>query len=118
MWGVDRVSILCIRGCVCWHTCWFRLTFRWVGWEAYVEGTGVFHVGWCREKFCQDIAGVFGRFNSSDLHFALDVVLSDSVVADIDAPTMFIHSRFRCDVFGSLVVGEEVRCRCLVAIEF
>ena len=77
----------------------------------------MFHVCWCREKFCEDIAGVFCGFNSSDLHVAFDIVLSDSVVADVDAPTMFIHSRFCRDVFSGLVVGEEVRCRCLVAIE-
>ena len=87
---------------------WVLMVWRYVL-KVYVEGTCVFHVGWCREKFCEDIAGVFCRFNSSDLYVSLEIVLSDSVVADVDAPTMFIHSWLCRDVFSSLVVGEEVR---------
>ncbi len=108
----DVVSILGIECRDLGSRCWRRggkVVVRW-GLKVYVEGTCVFHMGWCREKFCEDIAGVFGCFNSFDLHFSRDIVLSDSMVAGVDAPTMFIHSGLRRDVFSSLVVGEEVRC--------
>ena len=44
VWGVERVSILGIRCCVCCQTCGVRLTVRVVGGEADVEWTGVFHM--------------------------------------------------------------------------
>ncbi len=74
-----------------------------------VEGTCVFNMSWGREKLCEDIAGVIGCFNSSDVYVSREIVLSDSMVADVDAPTMFIHSWLRRDVFSILIVGEEVR---------
>ncbi len=46
----------------------------------------------------------------------MDVVLADSMVAGIDTPTMFIHSRPSRNVFGSLVIREEVSCSRCVAI--
>ena len=106
--GDDVVAILGIKCRSLGRKCWYRGFIGRCGWKVYVEGTRVFHMGWCGKKFSYDIAGVFGCFNSFDLYFSRDIVLSDGVVADVDATTMFIHSRLRRDVFSSLVVSEEV----------
>jgi hypothetical protein len=49
---------------------------------------------------------------------SLNVVLTDSMMVGVDAPTMFIHSGSCGDVFRGLVVREEVS-RCVdISIEF
>jgi hypothetical protein len=75
------------------------------------------HVRGCGEEFGEDITGAASGFNSPDLYFSVDVVLVDSMVADVDTPAMFIHSRPSRNVFGCLVIREEVSCSRCVAIE-
>ncbi len=73
----------------------------------------------CREKFCEDIAGVSGCFHSPNLHIMpLNVVLAYSMMADVDAPTMFVHSGACGDVFRGLVVREEVSRCVYIFVEF
>jgi hypothetical protein len=69
------------------------------------------HVCGCGEKFCEHITGVAGCLYSPDLNFPTNVVLPDSMVSDIDTPTMLVHSGTGCNVLGSLVVREEVSGR-------
>jgi hypothetical protein len=66
------------------------------------------HVCGCGEKFGEYITGVAGRLYSPDLNMSLNVVLADSMMTDVDAPTMFVHSGLCGDVFRSLVICEEV----------
>ncbi len=71
----------------------------------------------CGEKLGKDIAGVSCCFHSPNLHMSLNVVLADSMMADVYAPTMFVHSGACGNVFRGLIVREEVsRCVC-IAIE-
>ena len=75
------------------------------------------HVGGCGEKFGEYVTGVAGGLYSPDLNMSLNVVLADSMMTDVDAPTMFIHSGSGSDVFRGLVVREEVS-RCVdIAVE-
>ena len=46
---------------------------------------------WVRVKFSEYIAWVFGGLNSPDLHFSFNVVLSDSMMTDVDAATMLVN---------------------------
>ena len=65
----------------------------------------------CGKKFGKDIAGVSCCFHSPNLHMPLNVVLADSMMADVYAPTMFVHGGACSDVFRGLVGCEEVsRC--------
>jgi hypothetical protein len=75
------------------------------------------HVCGCGEEFCEDITGVACGFNSPDVYFSVDIVLADSMVADVNTPAMFIHSRPSRNVFGCLVIREEVSCSRCIAIE-
>ena len=72
----------------------------------------------CGKKFGKDIAGVSGCFHSPNLHMSLKVVLADSMMADVDAPTMFVHRGACGNVFRSLVVRVEVSRCVFIAIEF
>ena len=72
----------------------------------------------CGKKFGKDIAGVSGCFHSPNLHMSLKVVLADSMMADVDASTMFVHRGACGDVFRGLVVREEVSRCVFIAIEF
>jgi hypothetical protein len=76
-----------------------------------VEGAGMGHVCGCGEKFGEYITGVAGCLYTPDLNFPTNVVLPDSMVSDIDTPTMLVHRGTGCNVLGSLVVREEVSGR-------
>ncbi len=70
------------------------------------------------KKFGKDIAGVSGCFHSPNLDMSLNVVLADSMMADVYAPTMFVHRGACGDVFRGLVVRKEVSRGVVIAIEF
>ena len=76
------------------------------------------HVCGCGEKFCEYITRVAGCLYSPDLNMSLNVVLADSMMTDVYAPTMFVHSGSCSDVFRGLVVREEVSCGVDIAVEF
>ena len=110
------VAIFCVRYCcggartiLCCRNFW--------SWEGDIEVASVSHVCWGREVFGEDITGVAGGFNSPDVYFSVDIVLADSMVADVNTPAMFIHSRPSRNVFGCLVIRKEVSCSRCVAIE-
>ena len=69
------------------------------------------HVCGCGEKFCEYITGVACCLHSPDLNFPTNEVLPDSMMSDINTPTMLIHRGTGCNVLGSLVVREEVSGR-------
>ena len=49
--GEDVVAILGIKCRSLGSKCWRRGFVGRCGWKVYVEGTRVFHMGSCREKF-------------------------------------------------------------------
>ncbi len=75
------------------------------------------HMCGCGEKFGEYITGISSCLYSPDLNMSLNVVLADSMMTDVDTPTMFIHSRSCSDVFRGLVVREEVSRCVYIAVE-
>ncbi len=75
------------------------------------------HVCGCGEKFGEYITGIASCLDSPDLNMSLNVVLADSIMTDVDAPTMFIHSGSCSDVFRGLVVRKEVSRCVYIAVE-
>ncbi len=77
----------------------------------------MFLVCWGGEEFGKDITGISVSPNSQNHHVSIEVVLSYGVVANIDAATVFVHSRLGRDVLRGLVVGVQVKWSVFVAIK-
>jgi hypothetical protein len=59
------------------------------------------------EVFSEDITCVGLTGHSPDPHFAIYVVLTDDMMANVNGSGVFIHVGLCSDVFGGLVVGVE-----------
>ncbi len=114
----DFIAILCVLffGGVYWYngvSCDGAL-----GWcKGDIEGAGVSHVCGGREKLGEDITRVLICSNSHDHHFSFKVILTNSVVADVDAATVFVHRGLGRDVFRCLVVSVQVEWPVFVSVE-
>ena len=87
----NKVAILCV----------------WL-WRVKVEVFGVFLVSWCGQEFGENIAWVCCCFDSPDLHFSFQGILSHLVVPGVDGSTMFIEVGLCCQMFGCLIIREKV----------
>ncbi len=67
--------------------------------------------------FSEDITGVCLTGHSPDPHFAIDVILTDDMMADVNGSGVFMHVGLCSDVFGGLVVGVEEIVWGSIAIE-
>jgi len=72
-----------------------------------VELTDVFYVERWLEVFSEDITCVGLTGHSPNPHFAIYVILTDDMMANVNGSGVFIHVRLCSDVFGGLVVGVE-----------
>jgi hypothetical protein len=59
------------------------------------------------EVFSEDITCVGLTGHSPDSHFAIYVILTDDMMADVSGSGVFIHVGLCSYVFGGLVVGVE-----------
>ncbi len=61
-----------------------------------------------RQVFGEDVAWVSICSYSPDVNIPLQIVLAHSVMTDVNASGMLVHVGLGGNVFGRLIVGEEV----------
>ncbi len=69
------------------------------------------------EVFSEDITCVGLTDHSPDPHFAIDVILTDDMMADVNGSGVFVHVGLGSDVFRGLVVSVEEIVWGSIAIE-
>ncbi len=69
------------------------------------------------EIFSEDITCVSLTGHSPNPHFAIYVILTDDMMANVNGSGVFIHVRLCSDVFSGLVVGVEKIVWVSIAIE-
>ncbi len=84
--------------------------------DMFSSWNGVLQVERWLEVFSEYIACVCLTGHSPDPHFAIDVVLTDDIMADDDG-SVFIHVGLGGDMFGGLVVSIEEIVWCTISIE-
>ena len=69
------------------------------------------------EVFSEDITCVGLSGHSPNPHFAIYVILTDDMMANVNGSRVFIHVGLRGDVFSRLVVSIEEIVRGSISIE-